>query len=511
MSEGTARVRARRGHSLQFRLVLLISSILGVMVTIIGAVSIAVQNDILVRRIDEQLAISRGMVVGPDGWVLFDTFPSSPSPNPPGGAEGIGENSPLGAGPGSPRLGSIDVVTTAQGVLYAEAVTDEGEILSLTTDQITELLAASAAASGPITVRLPDLGAYRVLASDLDADLTIIVGQSLKQVNQTTRNLILIFAITALTGVTLASAAATLLVRRELHPLETLRQATSEVSETSLTSGAVALAPRATEPEFSRGTEVGDLAISFNQMMDHLEDSLRQRELSEEKLKRFAADASHELRTPLATVSGYAEFAERQGGDLPDDVSMSLDRIRNESTRMAQIIEDLLLLARLDNGGVRPRSTTWVAPIILEAVADAQVVDPGRTWQVDLPDGSAEWKVPLTDADLRRILANLLSNARAHTPAGTGVRVAAKETADAEVVVEVADYGPGIDSALLPHVFDRFVRGDAARTALGAGQVRSTGLGLAITKELVDAAGGSIGVRSHPGLTVFTLILPLVG
>lgn len=523
MPDRNVEVRSRRGRSLQFRLVLLISSILVVMVAVIGTVSIVVQNDSLIRRIDEQLEISRGMAAGPDGGVQTGDFASPPPasgglPSSGTGTDITGDstlNQPdlepgtaAETGPAGPRFGSLDVIVIGGLILRAEAVTSDGETVVLDDDQIASVVSATTNAIGPETVRLANLGSYRVLANSVTPGVTVIVGQSLQEVRQTTRNLSLVFGITAVVGVAFASAGAALLVRRELRPLESLRRAAAEVSETSLTSGPVTLPPRVPAPEFSQGTEVGDLSESFNQMMDHVEDSLRQREISEDKLKRFAADASHELRTPLATVSGYAEFATRQGGDLPPDVSLSLGRIRSESARMAQIIEDLLLLARLDNGDARPAGVTQVAPTILETVADARVIDPQRTWRVDLAEDGAEWAVPIADTDLRRILANLLANARTHTPTDTPVTVTLTPSGPDAVSIAVTDQGPGIDPGLLPHVFDRFVRGDSARTPSSGSEARSTGLGLAITKELVEAAGGSIAVHSRPGLTVFALTLP---
>lgn len=504
MSDRATRLHAHPARSLQFRLVLLISAVLVVMVAVIGAVSIAVQYDSLVRRIDEQLEISRGMVTGPDGWALLGDSPSNPQ-NP---AEGPG--SPTAAGPGAPRFGSLEMVVIAGTVVYAQAVTDEGETVSLSEGQVGTLLSSIGANVGPSTVRLGDLGSYRVLASGTSAGLAFVVGQSLQEVRQTTWNLVIVFGVTAIVGVTLASAGSGFLVRRELRPLETLRQAASAVSQTSLTSGPVTLPPRVPEPEFSRGTEVGDLSESFNQMLDHVEASLRQREASENKLKRFAADASHELRTPLAAVSGYAEFAMRQKTEVPNDVSISLGRIRSESARMAQIIEDLLLLARLDNGSTRSLGPTLVEPTLVEAITEARVIDPDRPWRAQLADSSGEWAVPLAPGDLRRVLANLLANARTHTPTGTPVLITVDSSPRGEVVIEVVDQGPGISPELLPHVFDRFVRGDSARTAAAKGESRSTGLGLSISRELVEAAGGSITARSHPGRTVFTVTLPRV-
>ena len=247
-------------------------------------------------------------------------------------------------------------------------MTADGNLVRLDQDTIATLLASVHEEPGPYNIYLGELGMYRVLAqavTDGENDGYAIVGQSLSDVARTTRNLVSLFALTALAGILVASVASAMMVRRTLRPLRALQATAATISETPLTSGVVTLPERVTGKEYLPGTEVGDLAESFNQMMDHIEHALIHREQSEEKLKRFAADAGHELRTPLATVSGYAEFAQRHNDELPEDVRRSLDRIRSESKRMASIVENLLLLARLDAGEVAPEGSALVAPIIL--------------------------------------------------------------------------------------------------------------------------------------------------
>ncbi len=242
--------------------------------------------------------------------------------------------------------------------------------------------------------------------------------------------------------------------------------------------------------------------------MDHVERALGEREASETKLKRFAADASHELRTPLATISGFAEYAQRDADELPERTAQSLSRIRSESARMTGLIEDLLLLARLDANQPPQASASVLAPTILECVSNARSLAPEKAWVVEMDEADGDLRASISEASLHRVLTNLLSNARTHGKDATEVVVSLSSPTDSRVLIQVADNGAGVPAELLPHIFDRFVRGDDARTPLKENPSRSTGLGLAITDELVRAAGGSVSVESEPGRTVFSVLLP---
>ena len=227
-------------------------------------------------------------------------------------------------------------------------------------------------------------------------------------------------------------------------------------------------------------------------------------------MKRFAADASNELRTPLATISGYSEYAERSGEELPEPVAQSLGRIRSESARMTGLVEDLLLLARLDAKHVPESQACVVAPVLLECVADARALSPDLEWLVEMDAEDGELRASIGEASLRRILTNLLANAAAHATGATRVKVSLSTPASDRVLLQVEDNGAGVPPELAPYIFDRFVRGDDARTPVKDNPSRSTGLGLAITDELVRAAGGWVGAQSEPGHTVFSVALPRV-
>jgi two-component system OmpR family sensor kinase len=259
-------------------------------------------------------------------------------------------------------------------------------------------------------------------------------------------------------------------------------------------------------------------------MLHHVESALANRAASETRLRRFAADASHELRTPLSAIRGYAELALRHGGPVPEDVTHALKRVQSESARMSVLVDELLLLARLDAGRPLAQEPVDLTMLTIEATSDTRVAHPSHRWLLELPDE------PLTvrgdELRLRQVLSNLLSNAAKHTPADSDITVAVGPTSYfpgttpvsgtapvsgtgpgpgvPAVQLSVTDNGPGIPPVLLPELFERFVRGDSSRS-YAAG---STGLGLAIVKAVVAAHHGTVGVTSRPGRTSFTIVLP---
>jgi len=234
-----------------------------------------------------------------------------------------------------------------------------------------------------------------------------------------------------------------------------------------------------------------------------LETALAAREASEARLRRFAADASHELRTPLASIRGYAELTRRSGAMLPDDVGHALGRIESEAVRMTSLVEDLLLLARLDETAPLRGEPVELAALVATAVGDAQVAAPDHGWRV----AATPLEVLGDAAKLQQAVANLLANAAAHTPPGT--EVVARVHEDQEwAVIEVEDDGPGIAPELLPSVFGRFVRGDASRSRHDTARGASTGLGLAIVEAITAQHGGTTEAESRPGRTVMRIRLP---
>lgn len=264
------------------------------------------------------------------------------------------------------------------------------------------------------------------------------------------------------------------------------------------------LSERVPESECDPHTEVGRVGAALNRMLDHVNGALHARQESETRVRRFVADASHELRTPLASIRGYAELTRRGREQVGPDTRHALARIESEAGRMTLLVEDLLLLARLDAGRPLQFDRTDLVPLVVDTVSDARAAGLDHIWRLDLPDEPAP--VRADAARLQQILVNLLGNARSHTPPGTTVTARVRRQGD-RMCVQVEDDGPGIPAALLPHVFERFARGDSARTRATG----STGLGLAIVRAVVTAHGGTVDVRSAPGRTVFTVRLPAAG
>jgi two-component system OmpR family sensor kinase len=262
-------------------------------------------------------------------------------------------------------------------------------------------------------------------------------------------------------------------------------------------------------------------------MLFHVERALGRRAASEARLRRFAADASHELRTPLSAIRGYAELALRHPGPVPEDVTHALRRVGSESARMSVLVDDLLLLARLDAGRPLEREPVDLSRLAIETTSDARVARGDHRWRLELPDEPV-----LVEGDehrLHQVLANLLSNAGKHTPPGSTVSVALAlgdapsggappdagvqrgvVPAGPRVELSITDDGPGIPPELLPELFERFTRGEAGRARDASAAGKSTGLGLAIVDAVVAAHGGAIMVTSRQGMTRFAILLPLL-
>jgi two-component system OmpR family sensor kinase len=249
------------------------------------------------------------------------------------------------------------------------------------------------------------------------------------------------------------------------------------------------------------GSEVGRVGSALNQLLNHVGAALDTRQAADEKIRRFAADASHELRTPLATVRAYAELSRREFPAAPADLRRNIDRIESEAIRMTELVDDLLLLARLDTERELVHTDVDLSEILVDAVRDARAIRPENVWQIEMDE---EPVVIDGDPDrLKQVAANLLSNARIHVPAGTTVRSALHRADDGVTILDISDDGPGIDPGLLPLIFERFVRADDSRSR----RAGSTGLGLAIVRAIVEAHHGDISVTSVPGDTRFRVRL----
>jgi two-component system, OmpR family, sensor kinase len=423
------------------------------------------------------------------------------------------EHPDAGGLPGDTRAQSVGTfgARLADGRLAQAAIVDgDADDADVGADAVTLSAAELAAIKAlPTDGSVHDLdlhedGYYRVRAvAGRDQDI-LITGMPLEGVEGAVHRLemveLTVFAIAlAVTGV-----AGALWVRLSLRPLDRVAATAVRVTELPLESGAVALPPRL--PDSDPDTEVGQVGTAFNRMLGHVETALASRHSSEERLRSFAADAGHELRTPLAAIRGHAELARLHPQPQAPEVARALTRIQAESVRMGAIVDDLLLLARLDAGRPLAREEVDLTLLVLDAVSDAQVAGPGQHWVLDLP----ETPVLVTgDKDrLHQAVANLLSNARLHTPAGSTVRVCLSRLPQPLHLVRlvVADDGPGIPESLRSTLFERFTRGGGGRSRTDGG----SGLGLAIAHAVVTAHQGELTVRSRPGRTEFRLDLPCV-
>jgi two-component system OmpR family sensor kinase len=295
-----------------------------------------------------------------------------------------------------------------------------------------------------------------------------------------------------------ALAAATLgcwwLIRRGLRPVDRMIDTAAAIAAGDLSRRV---------PHFDPRTELGRLGGALNEMLSQIEDAMQIRAASEERLRRFIADAAHELRTPLTSLRGYAELY-RQGAIADETgIANAMGRIESEGGRMARLVDDMLLLARLDQHRGLETKPLDVAAVVREAVGDFQVVAPDHPVTASLIDAAI---VKGDRLRLRQVIDNLLTNARIHTPPGTPVRVTMTRDTN-HVAIAIADEGPGIPLADQPRVFERFWRADPARVRSRGG----TGLGLAIVASLVQAHGGTVDLTSESGRgATFTVRLPLV-
>jgi two-component system OmpR family sensor kinase len=352
------------------------------------------------------------------------------------------------------------------------------------------------------TAELPGLGDYRVrYKQSPDGSDAYYVALPTKDVDDNIDTLILVEVCVTVAGLLAASLAGTVIVGVATRPLRRVAATATRVSELPLHSGEVNLSERVPESECDPHTEVGQVGAALNRMLDHIHGALHARQESETRVRQFVADASHELRTPLSSIRGYAELTRRGREQVGPDTRRALGRIESEAGRMSLLVEDLLLLARLDAGRPLQFEQTDLVPLVVDTISDARAAGMDHTWRLDLPDEPA--LVRADAARLQQVLVNLLGNARNHTAPGTTVTARVRRGGP-WTCVDVEDDGPGIPPDLLPHVFERFARGDSARSRATG----STGLGLAIVQAVAAAHGGAVTVDSAPGRTVFTVHLP---
>jgi two-component system OmpR family sensor kinase len=489
----------RSHRSLRTRLLVAFVVPLVVVLALVGVVSVTALRAQLVGQVDTRLgtALARS-----------ESYTSQPGGEPPSPLNDMGDGDGdhghrgpefLGArGQGEGTLGAtvVDGVCTDSGVLGPG-----GQTMELTSSQETALVGLPTDGS-PVTRDLGgELGDYRLVAGTAPSGNIVVSGLPLSGTADAVRRLVAVELVVGLLALVGAALAAVLVIRRTLRPLDRVAATATRVSELPLASGEVRLAERVAPEDTDPRTEVGQVGTALNRMLDHVEGSLTARQESETQVRQFVADASHELRTPLASIRGYAELVRRLRDEVPTDVGHAMRRVESEALRMSALVEELLLLARLDAGRELACEEVDLTALVVDAVSDAHVAGPTHRWQLDLPD--APVLAPGDPARLHQVLANLLANVRSHTPDGTTATTRLRAEGG-WAVLQVVDDGPGIPAALRPHVFERFARGDASRSRTAG----STGLGLAIVHAVISAHGGQAEVSSEPGRTVFTIRLP---
>jgi two-component system, OmpR family, sensor kinase len=459
-------------HSLRLRLTVACLALLATGLIGVGVVSYRLVESSLLQRVDQQL--SEG-VPGVLRYVNRTVRGGGPPPN-------SGNLFPT-TGPGFLR-----------NSLVVSALNPSGHMLfttppNLSVTGVPKNLPGSTADPSLSRRRTFDVtiggDRYRALAVPWPAGKgqgTIVLAQPLHEVDSTLNEIVLVELVLGGIALVAVGAATWWLVRLGLRPLE-------RMAETATAIAGGDLSRRVEEDD--QASEVGRLGVAFNAMLTQIEGEVAERRASEERLRRFAADASHELRTPLTSIRGYAELFRRGAADRPEDLALTMHRIESEATRMTSLVDDLLLLARLDRRRPLARERIDLALLVQDVVASQRVVHPDREYRLDIDDIALLGD----EARLRQVLLNLLANAANHTPAGTPIDVTTRRE-NGEAVIEVADHGEGLSKEDAERVFERFFRVDSARVRGDGG---GSGLGLAIVTAIVDAHGGRVEVESTPG------------
>ena len=338
---------------------------------------------------------------------------------------------------------------------------------------------------------------YRVLVTPIgdEGDL-LIIAAPLSDVTETLELLAKILLVAAAAAVAVLSGLIWLFSRTAIKPIDDMIDVAGAIGQGDLS---------ARIEHRANSAEVAHLADALNSMVAQLEVAFEDKKGSEDRLRRFAADASHDLRTPLTNIQGWADLYHAGGRTDPDLTDRAMDRISREAARMASLVEDLLLLARLDQRPPLEAEPVDLSLVLTDAAADLRATDPGRRVTLDLPDG------PVTvigdEARLRRVVTNLVSNISAHTDPRCAAHLALTIKGEAiEMVIQ--DEGPGINAEDAERVFDRFYRAEGSRTRSEGG----SGLGLAIAQSVIDAHGGTTALDSAPGAGArFTITIPRAG
>jgi two-component system OmpR family sensor kinase len=411
---------------------------------------------------------------------------------------------------GAPSRGPVQHASFPVGTI-AELLAKDGSIASLkvvgsgfetSTSAVTPVLPKSLPNAGidiaatPFTVRGSD-GVTEFRMTDWPegrfGGQYIVLAVPLTDVNSTLRGLLLLESVISLGVIGGTAILAWFIISIGLRPLRRMGAVAGDIAAGDLS--------RRVEPATSK-TEIGRLGLALNSMLSQIEAAFAQQTASESRLRRFIADASHELRTPLTSIRGYAEMLRRGAAQSPSDSELARRRIEDEAVRMSTLVDDMLLIARLDQGRPLEMKAVDLQAIARDAVFDAHAVAPQRDVKVDAPNPVV---VTGDDTRLRQVVGNLMRNALVHTPSATPVEIAVS-TENGFARISVADHGPGLRPDEVERIFEPFYRADPSRSRDRGG----AGLGLSIVHAVVSAHGGSVRVReTDGGGATFEVELPL--
>jgi two-component system, OmpR family, sensor kinase len=482
------------------QLVVRVTALVALAALLITTATALAAQQLLMAQLDRQLDAVTARVRNPSGTAWSGGGPDSGLLRP---GQPIGTLAVLYDADGTPQEGGMLTERGAAGQRGAAVSDLPDAAVTQLADVPTDATKSSMVLSG--------LGHYRVVGFRIlvgGAPVgSLVVGVPLREVDQTILMLVGLAALLSLLAIVGTVFASRSLVVRSLRPLNRVAATAQQVSQLRLDRGEVALAVRVPPEDANPASEVGRVGQAINHMLNNVEEALAARQASETKVRQFVADASHELRNPLAAIRGYAELTRRDREQLPTEAAYAMSRVESEAERMSHLVEDMLLLARLDAGPDLDLQPCDLSEIVINAVSDARAAGPDHAWQLTLPHYPV---IAYGDQHrLQQVMANLLANARTHTPPGTQVRTEVS-VSQADAVITVTDNGPGIPPEVSNRVFERFARGDASRTRTPDARTGgSTGLGLAIVAAVIDAHHGSVAVSSQPGRTQFTVRLPL--
>jgi len=494
----TRLLRTWRSWTLLRQLVIGVSAVVMVALVTVGTMSVLTLRSSVQGILDAQLAGSADGFSHAVTKYRITPTPSGEMPRP-------GSMKPLTYLIGQAPENVIALIQ--HGKVVDSAYFVDGEARPAPPAAVARIAELSWPGAEPRTVKLPDLDYYRMVARPGDGDEILVTGVSRKPAwDAVTRETAIVAGMTAF-ALLITAVCTIAIVRFALRPLDRVAATAAEVATLPLDRDHHTITPRVPAGDTDPRTEVGLVGDTLNRLLAHVERALADVAASDRRMRQFITDASHELRTPLAAIHGYAELTRQDSSVLPDTTEYSLARIEAEARRMNSLVSDLLLLARLDEGQDLDTTEVDITDLVIDAVNDATVSAPGHRWVTKIPD-AALW-VRGDRARLHQTIANLLSNARVHTPAGTTVTTGiATGSADGSDYVEltVTDDGPGIAPELLPHLFERFVRADKSRSR----EAGSFGLGLSIAASIIEAHNGTIEVESVNGITTFRVRLPMV-